>query len=188
MLLKSLVKQYAVTAYPKYTKKEVKIMNIYEIQTEILNCIDEETGEILNEKLIEKLQAERDKKIENIALYIKNITAVTEAIKAERDKLFERQKRGENKVKNLKEFLSVQLDGWKFITPLIEITFRKSEAVEFTGAISDEYLKQDILNIDGNYYKKCTPEFDKTFIKTVIKSGQIVDGAVLVKRNNIQIK
>ena len=42
-------------------------MNLYEIENEILNCVDMETGEIVDIKKLESLQMERDQKIENIA-------------------------------------------------------------------------------------------------------------------------
>ena len=50
-------------------------MNLFEIENEIMNCWDQETGEILDSDRLDQLEMERDTKIENIALYIKNLTA-----------------------------------------------------------------------------------------------------------------
>ena len=46
-------------------------MNLFEIENEIMNCWDQETGEILDSDRLDQLEMERDTKIENIALYIK---------------------------------------------------------------------------------------------------------------------
>ena len=43
-------------------------MNLYEIDREILACIDYETGEILDSQRLEMLEMEKEKKIENIGL------------------------------------------------------------------------------------------------------------------------
>ena len=43
-------------------------MNIYEIDKAILECVDEETGEILDFDRLEELQMARDEKIENISV------------------------------------------------------------------------------------------------------------------------
>lgn len=59
-------------------------MNLYEIDREILACIDYETGEILDSQRLEMLEMEKEKKIENIGLWIKNLEAEAEALKKEK--------------------------------------------------------------------------------------------------------
>ena len=92
-------------------------MNLFEIENEIMNCWDQETGEILDSDRLDQLEMERDTKIENIALYIKNLTADAEALKAEKQSFAERQKAAENKVESLKKYLATYLAGQKFSTP-----------------------------------------------------------------------
>lgn len=77
-------------------------MNLFEIENEIMNCWDQETGEIFDSKKMDQLEMARDTKIENIALYIKNLTADAEALKAEKQSFAERQKAAENKAEALK--------------------------------------------------------------------------------------
>ena len=77
-------------------------MNLFEIKNEIMNCWDQETGEIFDSKKMDQLEMERDTKIENIALYIKNLTADAEALKTEKQSFAERQKAAENKAESLK--------------------------------------------------------------------------------------
>ena len=50
-------------------------MTLYEIDDAILNCIDEETGEIIDAEQLDKLYMEKEEKLENIALWIKDLKA-----------------------------------------------------------------------------------------------------------------
>ena len=47
-------------------------MTLYEIDNAILECIDLETGEIIDTDKLDALQLERETKIENVALWIKD--------------------------------------------------------------------------------------------------------------------
>lgn len=58
-------------------------MNLYEIDAAIMACIDEETGEITDPAKLDELDMTRDQKIENIALYIKDLRAEASAIKVD---------------------------------------------------------------------------------------------------------
>ena len=57
-------------------------MNLYEINAEIMACVDEETGEIIDTVKLDQLQMVFGEKVEGIALYIKNLAAEAAAIKA----------------------------------------------------------------------------------------------------------
>ena len=78
-------------------------MTIYDIEAEIMDCIDQETGEIIDIDRLNALEMERDKKISNVACWIKDLKAEAEAIKAEKQTLDKRQKAAENKAESLKE-------------------------------------------------------------------------------------
>lgn len=158
-------------------------MNLYEIDHAILNCVDMETGEIINVDALNTLEMERDEKIENIALWIKNLLSDAEQIKAEKDALEEREKSARNKAENLKKYLSGYLNGSKFSTPKVVILFRKSESVD----ISD-INKIMSLNDADSYLKYAEPKPDKTAIKDAIKNGKKIPGCSLVEKQNIQIK
>ena len=103
-------------------------MNLYEISKEIEqafdNAIDEETGEIISEAAIayiDQLQMERDKKIENIGCWIKNLTADAYALKMEESALKDRRISAEKKAESLKRYLSSVLMGEKFQTTKVKI-------------------------------------------------------------------
>jgi hypothetical protein len=153
-------------------------MKLYEIDQAIMDCIDMETGEIVNEELLNDLQMERDAKIENVALWIKELKAEAEALKAEKLAFAERQKVTENKMESLKKWLAYALDGEKFKTVRASVTFRTTDKVEVA----------DIYKLDENYLRYKEPEADKDAIKKAIKAGQQVAGATLVPSTSVIIK
>lgn len=158
-------------------------MTIYEINEEILNCIDLETGEIIDIDKLNELQLEKDAKIENVACWIKELKAEAEAIKAEKQTLAERQKVAENKAESLKKWLAYALDGQKFKTSKCSISYRKSEAVEVTEEGLNNLIKEhdELLT-----YK--APEPNKTAIKQALKDGLSVQGVQLVQNTSTIIK
>lgn len=152
--------------------------SIYEIDQAILDCIDEETGEILDSEKLDALELERSKKVESVACWVKDISYETAALKAEKQTIDHRIKVNENKIKSLKGWLSYALDGSKFSTSKVKVTWRKSEQVKIT----------DPAHIDPEYLVQQAPKPDKKLIKQRLKSGWTVNGAELVENNNIQIK
>lgn len=153
-------------------------MNLYQIDAEIMKLIDYETGEILDWDKLDELQAAKEQKIENIALYIKNLNAEAAALKAEKDAFAERQKAAERRAEGLKQYLTNALKGEKFKTTKVNISFRSSETLEIADGvvIPDDYLR----------YKE--PEINKTELKKAIKDGLLLEGVSIVKNQNIQIK
>ena len=153
-------------------------MKLYEIDQAILNCIDLETGEIIDTEQLDKLTMEREVKLENIACWIKELKAEAEALKAEKMAFAKRQQVAENKMESLKKYLAYALDGQAFKTVRASVTFRKSQAVEIV----------DIYKLDENYLRYKEPEADKTAIKEALKAGQTVAGATLVENTSVIIK
>ena len=157
-------------------------MNLYEIEQEILNVFDVETGEILDEEKLASLQMAQEKKIENIALFIKNLESDAEQIKIEKNALAEREKRAKNKAESLRKYLSNFLAGNKFESPRVAISFRTSTSVE---ADVEALMKVE----NGNEYLKYSlPTADKVAIKKALQEGIELDGCRLVTNQNMQIK
>lgn len=152
---------------------------IYEINEQIMQCIDFETGEVIDADKLDALQLEKEKKIENIACWIKNLTADAQALKAEEQSLAERRKTKENTVERLKQYLSNVLEAAPFESARVKITFRKSTAVNVT----DESRLSDVFKKTETVVK-----IDKKAIGEALKLGELVDGAELVENQNIQIK
>lgn len=150
-------------------------MTLYEIEQAILNCINED-GEVDVEQL-KQLQLEKSTKIENIALWIKNLKADAAAYDNEIKALTERKKRDENKAESLKDYLDFILDGEKFKTVKVECSFRKSKKVN----VLDE------SKIPKKYFR-VKKEVSKSDIANAIKEGIKVKGAELIESRSLQIK
>lgn len=153
-------------------------MNVYEIDREMYALVNLETGEILDFEAFEALHMERDRKVENICLWIKNLTAEASAIDAEIKTLTERKKAAEKKAERLKAYAKFILGGADFSTAKVSVSYRKSEAVE----VNEELLPKKY------FAKTITYKPDKKSLKELLKGGQRIKGAELVTRNNIQIK
>lgn len=152
--------------------------NLYEINNQILECVDLETGEIIDMDKLQELQMEFDQKVEGIACWIKNLLSEAKALKEEKDNLAARQKACENKAASLKEYLQSALEGQKFKTPKVSISYRKSESV----------VVDDIAMVASEYIKYTEPTVDKTAVKQALKDGLFIDGVHLEEKQNIQIK
>ena len=152
--------------------------NLYEIDRNLTSLVDEETGEILDFEAFEELQLERETKLENIALWIKNLNADAATYKAEKQAFEEKQKRAERKAESLKTYLSTFLNGEKFKTARVDCFFKKSESVNVI----------DMSQLPSEFLKYSEPTADKTAIKAAIKEGKEVAGAEILVKNNLQIK
>lgn len=155
-------------------------MTLYEINEAIMACVDVETGEIIDIDRLNALEMERDRKISNVACWIKDLKAEAEAIKAEKQALDKRQKAAENKAERLKEWLQGILQGEKFKDSRCAISYRKSERVDFADNFNFDTLP--------DYMKKVTVEPKKTEIKDYLKTGATIEGVELVESSNIQIR
>lgn len=157
-------------------------MNLYEIkqsiQEAIDKCIDMETGEIINPELLDNLNEQLNIKRENIALYIKNLVADSKAIDEEIKNLTARKRSINNKIDWLKQYLANDLQGNKFETAKVVVSFRKSKAVEINpdAEIPNEFLIQQ------------APKPDKASLKKAIQSGAVINGVSIVEKSNISIK
>lgn len=153
-------------------------MKLYEINEQILNCIDTETGEIIDIEKLNELQIAKDEKLENLALWYKDLLSEANALKEEKDAFAAREKVAKNKAESIKNYLSYILNGENFKTTKCALSFRKSEKT----------VIDDIHSLPENYLKYAEPKADLTEIKKAIKNGEEIKGAHLEETQNIQIK
>lgn len=153
-------------------------MTLYEIDSAIMDCVDEETGEIIDLEKLETLNIERDKKVEGIALAVKNYAAEAKAIKEEEEKLAKRRKSCENATQRCKDYLSHALDGEKLKTAKVSVSYRKSESVAI----------DDLDSLTEEYIRIPEPQVDKTAIKKAIKAGKEVTGAHLETTKSVIVR
>lgn len=163
-------------------------MTLYEIDNQLSALIEDEgriinaeTGELLSASVLDELTLERDAKIENIALYIKNLTAEADALKAEKKRLEERAKAKESKAAWLTGYLEKSLAGETFESVRVAISYgRASDSVQYTGNIADL--------ADRFIRRKEMLEVDKTALKEALKAGTVIPGASIVTSRKLKIK
>lgn len=162
-------------------------MTLYEIDEgiqELLSEVDPETGELITDyEALDALLMERETKIENIVLFIKNLSSDVRELKAEESALAERRKKAEKKAERLREYVSHALGGEKFQTPRCCVSFRKSTALEL-GEGFTEWAKEHADTLLR--YKE--PEPDKTAIKAALAGGAEIPDAKLVQNTTMTIK
>ena len=155
-------------------------MWLYEIDNAIMECVDEETGNVVDVERLNALEMERDVKISNLACWIKDLKAEAAAIKEEKDNLNKRQKVAENKAASLSNYLQGYLNGAKFKDARCAISYRKSTTTDI-----DEDIDLDKL---PNELKKITIEPSKSAIKEYLMDGYELEGCRLVENTNMIIK
>ena len=153
-------------------------MNLYDIDNAILSCVDMETGEIIDAEKLDELKMEKERKIRNIACWVKELNAEAEALKKQKDAFAAREKAAKNKAEGLMSYLGAYLDGKPVKDTEYQISFTPSQATEIT----DEEV------IPPAYRIPQPDKLDKAGILTALKGGTVIPGAQLIERKNIQIK
>lgn len=160
-------------------------MTLWEIDSKIKDVlengfsIDEETGEVLLPEDLDKLNIAKNEKIENIALYVKNIKAEADAIKVEIDVLKKRAYVRMKKAEKLIKYLDNILGGEKFETARVALSYRSSNSVQIDddSRIPDQYIKIKTERVP-----------DKVALAKALKTGEAITGCSLVEKQNLQIK
>ena len=165
-------------------------MTLYEIDQELaalMDAVDPETGEWTGDtEAWERLSMAREKKIENTALFIKELRGDIAKFKAEIETLQKRQKTLQNKEAWLLDNLRQSLEGEPFETSRVLIRFRNNpESVLLTNETAainwaKEYAP-DILR-----YKPATLSLND--VKAELKKGTPVPGAELVRTVRMEVK
>lgn len=158
-------------------------LKLYEIPTEIDALIDPETGEITDADKLTELVNRFNNGVEWLALEVKNSLAEADALKKEKDAFAQREKVASNRAKNLKNYLTYLLNGEKFKTDKVAISWRRSEQVQVDEKNFLPWAKEH-----NAYLRWKEPEVDKTALKEAFKQGIEVPYAELVENQSIQIK
>lgn len=161
-------------------------MKLYEIDQQLERLIeldtdrmvDPETGEILTDEDIDKLQMDRAAKIEGCMLGYKNKVAEADAIDEEIKKLTVRKKAAAHTAEWLKTYVQNSLAGEEFSTPRAAVKYTKSKSVEVTCSASE--LPPDWCRV--------TIAPDKVALKKALEAGEKITGVQLVEKLNMQIK
>lgn len=168
-------------------------MKLYEITKEMrtldelfLSYIDEETGEVKDDGVIDileqELQIQLQTKGAGIIKFFKNSEAMLNGVDEEIKRLQALKKSISNQINSRKEYIvrNMEMMGiTKIETELGNLSLRKSKSVN----IYDESL------IDKKFIEIETKEkISKTEIKKAIEAGENVQGANIVEKNSLNIK
>ena len=168
-------------------------MKLYEITSEMrvldelfLSCIDEETGEVKDDGVIDileqELQIQLQTKGAGIIKSFKNSETMLNGVDEEIKRLQALKKSISNQINSRKEYIvrNMEMMGiTKIETELGNLSLRKSKSVN----IYDESL------IDKKFIEIETKEkISKTEIKKAIEAGENVQGANIVEKNSLNIK
>lgn len=164
-------------------------MSLYELASDLYAVIndglvyDEETGEIVwDAENLGELKMTFDDKAEAVAMFIKNLEADADAIKAEKKKLDKREKIKRGKADRLREYLRdcLEMNGLKLVdTPKARISTRLSTYVNVTDEDKVPEMFRKVKTVES---------IDKTSVGKALKAGEEVDGCELAERSSLQIK
>lgn len=168
-------------------------MKLYEITSEMrvldelfLSCIDEETGEVKDDGVIDILEQELKLQLQTkgagIIKSFKNSEAMLNGVDEEIKRLQALKKSISNQMNSRKEYIvrNMEMMGiTKIETELGNLSLRKSKSVN----IYDESL------IDKKFIEVETKEkILKTEIKKAIEAGENVQGTNIVEKNSLNIR
>ena len=165
-------------------------MKLYEINEQLErllmlesgNIVDSETGELFSQEALDELRMERDKKIENCILFVKNMTAEAKMLKEEIDAMTARMKSCKAKAERTAEYVQNILAGDKFKTTRCEVSYIRSKVVEIADNVN-------VRDLDDRFLRtKYTIEADKVALKEALLSGEEITGIQLVEKQNMKIK
>ena len=152
--------------------------NLYEINAAILSCVDLETGEIIDVEQLAALQMEREQKIENVALWYKNLLSDAAQYATEEAAFKKKKQQAQAQAERVKAYLLDALQGEKYKSARVSISYTSSSRV----------IVDDVLNLPPRFVRFQDPEPNKTEIAAAIKAGEEVNGAHIERSQSIVIK
>ena len=160
---------------------------LYEIDQEILDCVDLETGEILDGEKLTALQMERERKLEGVALWVKDLSYEAQMVKEEADKLTARKRALDNKISALKMWLLMALEGQKLKTPRCSVyqTHSQKVVIDDEKALIDMFMSSPF---GEKFLRMKDPEIDKNALKDSMKQGYEYEFAHLEETESVVIK
>jgi chromatin segregation and condensation protein Rec8/ScpA/Scc1 (kleisin family) len=134
---------------------------------------------------LESLSGDLEIKATNVAMFMRNLEANAEAIKAAEQQMAERRKALEKRAERIRQYLLDNMErcGIKSIEcPFFKLTVRanpESLILEQDAVIPPEFIYTP---------EPPPPQVDKTRLKAAIKAGLAVQGARLDRKNRLEIK
>lgn len=169
-------------------------MTLYDIDAQIAALedaaeddmlIEAETGELISvSQALDALRMEREAKLENVACWVKNLSAEADAIREEENRLIKRRKAAEMKAANLKAWLLAAMtreDGTtdKLKTGRVMVSVKRNPP----STVVDDALLPSTYKV-----AKITYQANKELIKRELLAGGEVPGAHLEYGRSVVIK
>ena len=169
-------------------------MRLYEISgtyQRLLDAID--AGEIPEEAIADTLEAvegELTDKLDNIACIVKSISAESDAIKAEADRLTERRRAKTKHAERLIDYMyhSMKATGkTKIETARNKLTIKQNpEAVDVADETKARQFFKDTKQT--KFLIERQSDLNKTEIKKALQSGEIIPGVSLTRAERLEVK
>ena len=99
--------------------------------------------------------------------------------KNEQQVLEARRKEAERKAESLREYVKRALDGEKFKTSKVAVSYRASKVIEYVG---------DINVLPEAFIRRKDPELNKIALKEALDNGAEIPGVSIVTRSNMIIR
>jgi predicted nuclease with TOPRIM domain len=131
---------------------------------------------------IEGIEGEIEDKADNMARLIKNLEYNAEALKAEKNKLAQKQQAMENKIANLKAYLQLQMAA---------MGTEKIKGTIFTVSIQNNppsLLVADDAEIPMKYWKQIDPVVDREALLKDVKAGAFFKGVHIQQTKGLRIR
>ncbi len=170
-------------------------MKLYELTQEfesLFESLDDMDGEDMEQAwfdTLESIEAEFDEKAENIAVFIKELTADIKAIKDEEHKQAERRRTKEHHVERLKAYLLGAMNATHRETidgARARVSVR-SNAESPRFADEEKFVMWAIANAD-DLLTYPQPKISKTAVKDYIRAGGEIPGVTLERSQSVIIK
>lgn len=161
-------------------------MKLYEIPYAIRDAldrieVDEDTGEILNADALRDAEAQAAEKLESTGLYVRELQAEAEAVKAEAERMIARAHALAKKSDTIKQLMLAALPavGGKVRTARVTVSIRQSQAVEIDEGTE---LPEAFVTT------KTTTSPNKVALKDALKGGAAIPGVHLITKESVQIR
>lgn len=139
---------------------------------------------------LDGIEQEIQAKAEAVGIYIKNLKAEEDALKAEEEQLYLRRKAKENAVKRMKQYLIDCLESArlsKVDMPRAAISIRNNaESVNILD--ESKFIEWAEKSDHDDLLKYHEPEIKKTPVKALLKAGEKIPFAQLVRTKTVIIK
>lgn len=164
-------------------------LTLYQIADEYLRDLDRLNEADLDDQTfadtLESLGGELEVKATNVAMFIRNLEANADAIKAAEAAMYARRKALENKVERIKTYLldnMMRTGITKIECPYFKLSVvdnPESVVIDSLTAVPAEFMRQP---------EPPPPAPDKVALKEALKAGKVIDGIRLERKKSLRIK